>query len=713
MTLKEINQLYNRIAGSLDNREVKDAFDLIQSLISGSREYSFQDKLDEIQETYKRMLHYRMDGVKDPMLEDIYHNILASAYELADRIRLCLLTPASPQSFYTRRRTPPASPETAPEDVYEQLAACYETGNTAGYEEMTRTLFNRIWTEGFLAPAGAAALRRIWNGRNLPFVVQCQAASALTLGLLEFFDKEKLLLLFDAAQVSGSEEVRIRAIIGILLTLYIYRRRTALYPRIAARLSILAEEPGFARTVQAVIPRFILSRETEKINRRLQDEILPELIKLNSGINPDDPADAPAGTNPEWQDILPGTPLEKTLEEIIGLQQEGADLMLSTFLPLKNFPFFRETSHWFLPFTTEHSLCENLPPNEADILGKISAIPFLCNSDKYSLCLSMKQMPGEARRVMLEQFGSHLGEGAEQYKSEWTDSVKTTGIIISQYIQDLYRFFKLYPAHTDFEDIFIWPLDFHNLPLLKPYLCDRENLARIADYYMQRNYFDDALPVYLHLAKSQKDDHILFQKIGYCRQMNGDIPGALEAYLHAGLLDTESKWLLRRIAGCYRSLKQPAEALACYRRYEELSPGYLPVQMSIGHCYLELKDYNEALKYFFKVDYLDAGSHKAWRPIAWCSFLTGRYDQARNYYRKIIREDNPGMHDLLNAGHTEWALQNNRKAINFYLQAIDSGGRNFRKFREQFLRDAPGLIVAGIQDTEVPSMLDHLMYLLA
>ena len=43
MTLQEINKAYNRIVGSLDSKELKNAFDSLQALIAGSREYSFQD----------------------------------------------------------------------------------------------------------------------------------------------------------------------------------------------------------------------------------------------------------------------------------------------------------------------------------------------------------------------------------------------------------------------------------------------------------------------------------------------------------------------------------------------------------------------------------------------------------------------------------------------------------------------------------------------
>ncbi|MDR1919063.1 MAG: tetratricopeptide repeat protein [Tannerellaceae bacterium] len=719
MTLQEINQAYNRIIGFLDNKELKSAFDSLQSFISGSREYAFQDKLNEMQETYKNMLRYRMDGVKDPMQEQIYRRIRSSSYELADQLRHSLLTAASPLSFYSRRRSLQLMRDVRLNELQAELSAHYQNGHSAKYEEVLSLLFHKIWASDLFTPDDSAAVKKLWANPKLPFTVACQVVSALILGLQAAFDKEKLLLLFDAAHLPASEEVRMRALIGILLTLYIYRKRTSLHPKIADRLATLAEEPGFAQKLRTITLRFILARETEKITRKLQDEIIPEMIKLSPKINKkinlsDFSPEQPEEMNPEWKDIFSDASLGKKMEEFSELQQEGADIMHSTFIHLKNFPFFREMSNWFLPFTAEHSLFGNhfkTDSRETAILETMTEVSFMCNSDKYSLYFSMMQLPDEARRMMMGQFNSQAAEMMEQNKEELISKRNKAEIIAGQYIQDLYRFFKLYPARLDFEDVFIWPLDFHNLSILQPYLSDEESLTSIAEYYLRKNYFDDALTIYSRLAKTQKENEMLFQKIGYCRQMRGNLREALEAYLHADLLNSGSKWLIRRIAGCYRSLKQPAEALTYYRRYEELSPNNLPVQINIGHCHLELKAYNEALKYYFKVDYLDAKSHKAWRPIAWCSFLTGRYDQARNYYRKIIKEDNPGMHDFLNAGHTEWALQNNKKAVDFYLQAIRKEEGNFYKFKEQFIQDIPDLLVAGIEEAEVPLMLDQLKYL--
>ena len=89
-----------------------------------------------------------------------------------------------------------------------------------------------------------------------------------------------------------------------------------------------------------------------------------------------------------------------------------------------------------------------------------------------------------------------------------------------------------------------------NLPIIRPYISDDKSLTVIAEYYLRKNYVKDALPLFEELSVRKPDDDVLFQKIGYCKQLSDDIHGALEAYLHAEMLHTDSKWVLKRIAAC-------------------------------------------------------------------------------------------------------------------------------------------------------------------
>lgn len=716
MTQQEINQACNRAIGSLDNKELKNALDTLQGLISGNQLFYFQDKLDDIQEIYRNMLRYRTEGAKDPMQEHIYRSVQTQTYELTDAIKRVLLTKESTLTYYIHLRNTNLMLFPSFPDVRKQLKTDIEVENYAGYEKNLTDLFNRIWLSDVLNIPEAEEIKALLSDVSLPHLIGCQIVSALTLGLQAMFDNNKIMLLFDAAAHTNNE-IRIRAYIGLLLTFYLYRKRITLYPSIYNRLGLLAEDKQFVKIVRTITLRFILARETEKITRKLQDEIIPEMIKLNARINKKtdftniNPEQLTEGMNPEWMDMLEGSGISKKIEEFSELQQEGADVMHSTFAHLKSFGFFSKIANWFLPFTPHLSLFHNSTSSGKEtgkILGLLGSAPFMCNSDKYSLYLSVMQLPESHRSLMIGQFSSQAEEMMKQNKEELFSNIDNSATIASQYIQDLYRFYKLHPAHLDFDDIFATPLDFHNLDILKPYLSDEESLTIIAEYYLRKNYFSDALAIYERLANEQKENAVLFQKTGYCKQMNGDFEGALEDYLHADIISPD-KWLTRRIAFCYKALKQSEEALKYYLRYDQLQPDNLSVLSNIGHCYLELKDYNEALKYYYKVDYLDSKSHKTWRPIAWCSFLIGKYDQARNYYKKII-EESASSQDYLNAGHTEWALQNLKGALAFYKEAIRLESGDINRFKELFYEDKEDLLVAGIEEEEFPLMLDQLMY---
>ena len=717
MTVQEINKAYNRIEGSLNSKELKNAFDFLQKLIYESKEYSLQDKLTELHDTYKYMLRYRVEGMRDPMQSKIYNDLMASTYELADDLKMRLLLRISSVIYFDRKRIAAYQPLQSYRVLHDELTTAVEVSDYKQVDALQLNLFNQVWLSGRLTREELSDIRDIFADDTIPFSASCQIVSALLLGLQACFDDEKVLLLCDAA-MSGKDEVRARALIAILITLYLYHKRIGFYPAISNRLEALAERGGFVKELRTIILRFILSRETEKITQKIQNEIIPEMMKmspkLNKKINMQDFSIDQLGDemNPDWQNMIENSEFGNKMKEFSELQMEGADVMHSSFIHLKSFPFFSEMGNWFLPFNPHHSAFGSAfgKGSEFDnVLETMALSSFMCNSDKYSLYFSIMQLPEQHRKMMMAQFDSQAMEMIQDRKEEFMPEDKRFEYIVGQYVQDLYRFFKIHPRHLDFLDLFALKLDFHNLPQVKALLSDNESLTIIAEYYLRKGYIDDALVVYERLALSSPDNEELYQKIGYCKQMKEDVQGALEAYLHADLLNGDSKWVIRRIAGCYRALKQPEKALGYYQRYEALSPDNLSVTISIGHCHLELKNFSEALKCYFKVEYLDPESHKAWRPIAWCSFLTGKFEQARNYYGKIMGNA-PSLQDMLNAGHTEWALQNVKGAINFYKMAVEADGGDFHKFMEQFTQDIPDLLSAGIEEQDIPLLLDELRY---
>ena len=713
MTIKDIHTAYAHIISHLDRGAMKDAFDTLTSLIDATGLQTFHTQSDELQNTYRYMLHYYVEGSSDPTRHSIRADIRRRAYELADAVRHEALSDISPATYYSVRRSARYQGlRITP--LLRQVALCAESGDREHGEPAANHLFDLLWTTDFLDPQTASDVRECLHAPTFPADVKTLIVSALLLGLQASFDREKLRLLFDAASLSSPADINVslQALVALCLTLYTYCPRLDLYPEVHDRLEVLAEMPDFRRRLQSIIIRFILTRETEKVAHRMKDEIIPEIMKLTTrGGKPTDFIAELSGEemNPEWVDRMMGQSdkLSAWMREYSEMQEEGIDLLHSTFGPLKRFPFFYEAGNWFLPFTAHHTVFRDRPVDNF-VEGLMHATPFMCDSDKYSLCFSMLYLPDQQRRALSEQLRGDLTQLKEQQAAELGDRGKHEERLIGLYIRNLYRFYKLHPGHADFDDIFERRLDFHRLPVLSPYLSDAETLLRIAEVYLRKGYPDDARPIYEELLRrGEGDSEMLHQKLGYCLQSVGKVDDALREYLRAEMINPDSKWLLRRIAACYRNLKQPDRAVEFLLRHDRLEPDNLSVLLHIGHCYLEQKRYDEALKYYFKVDYLDPTHAKAQRGVAWCSFVLGKYEQARATYRKLIA-DHPQPEDYLNAGHTEWAMHNVKSAYAYYRQAI--AGEGFDSFSTQLEADRHALIRAGIAREEIAMMMDELRY---
>jgi len=383
---------------------------------------------------------------------------------------------------------------------------------------------------------------------------------------------------------------------------------------------------------------------------------------------------------------------------------------------LKMFPFFNELSNWFMPFFVSNPAVEEAfegtSQMNGDLLKIIDKAPIFCNSDKYSFCFSLQNMPEENRQFMAGGMTAEMNMLDEMNsQDELIEPGKKAALVSNRFVQDLYRFYRLHPRKNDFEDIFSWPFDFHNKHILAGILKDDDKILRnIAEFYFLKDYFGEASEIFSYLLKHEKNGE-LFQKLGYCRQRMNNYEKALEAYKKAELYDLNRKWNLNKIALCYRNLKQPEKALEYYRLSESMDAESLATQLNIGHCLLELGEYEEALKCYFKVEYLKPGNKKVWRPIAWCSFVTGKKEQAEKYFQRLI-DNVPNKHDWMNMGHVQWCMGRRKVALEYYKKSIAQDEFSESLFFEVFKEDLPFLLEQGVDKEDVPIMLDRLRYLL-
>ncbi len=738
MNETEIKNSHNTICQLLAERKLKPAFDLLEKMIGSNGLGELTDQQLDLEQNYRFMLKYTVEGITDPERQKIYQHILVSTFELADLCADSLKMKFSSSLEFQKKRGFARMSIDNISDYFATLESFHlenelrsliednsidkkrEHEETNHYQKLIN-LFYHYWFRNRLTESECVSFNNYIRNDHIPVHERAFLVTAITLSQLLFFDEQKLELLFEGYE-SDQDEVNQRALTGLLLSLYLYDKRIFLFPAITSRLKLLYEKNSFKRHLEKILLQLIGSKETEKIQKKLQDEILPEMMKLSPNLRNKLSLEALLGDalnedkNPEWRDIMKDSPgLMDKMEELSEMQMKGADIFMTSFSNLKNFPFFNELTNWFIPFYPNHPelIRSSSLEDDADnrkLYDLLMKTPVLCNSDKYSFCFSMQTIPAEYKKMMFDTLSAEFDQLIEsESENDLISRDQKAEAISGQYIRDIYRFYKLHPQREGFENIFSWSFDFHNKNVFLDLLNeDLQLLRNIAEFYFAKNYYHEASEIYEKLLQNSEEAEII-QKLAFCFQKLDNYELALSYYLKADLYDQNRAWNLKKIALCYRHLKKPHLALEYYLQTVALEPENLGVHISIGHCRMELKQYDEALKSYFKVEYLSPGNKKIWRPIGWCSLLLGKKKQSEQYFKMLV-DDTPNKFDLMNMGHVQWCLGKRKIALDFYKQSINDADMSEIEFMDAFHEDLDHLLRQGVDPDDVPIMLDQLRY---
>jgi Tfp pilus assembly protein PilF len=721
-----LNEQYRQIVSLIYQQRLKEAISELSNYLQGGPDWTLYSELERIRTSYNYMLQYMRQNIIDPDRNKLYTKLLADVLSVADQSRIIKIMPVSTRFYYNMRNyLLSLSPHSIKsqlmemESYTEDIAVANLLQNEPGkadkvrerHEKAQQILFILIWTNSLWKAADEEEAQEALKSVLIPVYDICLFVSAVTMSLMECFDPRKLFWLFNACGHS-SPLVNQRAMVGLAFVFQMYHQRLHLYPEIISRLSLMNEDPRFGEALNRIQIQMIRSQETVKIDKKMREEIIPEMIK-SANISKmkfdfDENDEEGNDHNPDWAFNIKNSALEDKLREMSELQMEGADVYMSTFSQLKSYPFFKTIANWFYPFDKEHSsvVKELGNANDNSILELILGSGFFCDSDKYSMCFTIMHLPKMQRDAMVAQLSDQQMNMVmdEQKSAEMKKLSEREDILSNQYIHDLYRFFKLYPRRHEFHDIFNEPLKLHTYSALKPILDRPEYFRNLADYYFRKEYYMPATELYNKLLEMTGDDAELYQKIGYCLQKEKKYDQAIIAYQRADMIKPDNIWTNKHLASCYRLNKEYEKALEYYKKIEDVEPENKTLLFHMGSCLTELGRDEEALNYFFKLDFIDSNSMKTWRAIAWCSFISGKLEQAEKYYKKILRHK-PQAPDYMNAGHVAWIMGNMERTIELYKKSVESiHGR--QQFISIFNKDKSILIQKGIDKNDIPLMLD-------
>lgn len=726
----------------VSEKKIKQSLDILSDMISMASNGDLRDEFENLAMTYRNMVTYTIEGIKDPQRNKVYIKLIQSILDLADRVRQDILSHFSGWNTYwvkqqaekEQKLTGKTIAETVDDLIFKsdldewlklssEINPNPESDLSKKHKKLIKNIFNHLWLTDYYGEAEESLINIFLHSEKFRWYESCIFTSAITLSAMRTWQLEKILHLI-AIYEAGQEQVMERALSGLILSLHYYNERVMLYPEISSMITKMSKMPGFREHCRIIVLQIIRSRETEVLSRKLSEEILPQVAKLRPRIEEkldlDNilPKDFNEDKNPDWSEMFTGSEeIFKTMEELTKLQMEGADVYMSAFANLKNFDFFMELQNWFVPFYPDHEVVDEifrdeiLGPGTNEMAEAMYKTPFICNSDKYSLVLNLKYLPSSQKSMMLKVFQMEL-EGLQQSEDvdSATDPYLKFRTNVTQYLQDIYRFFKLSPYRREFEDVFEGKLDIYNSEFFRLACDGAEAEAGLADYFFSKDFYEDALELFVRQLKERPDDAQLYEKIGFCYQNNSDFDEALKYYRKAELIDRKP-WTVKKIGFCLRRLGRKEEALEYYQQAGDLEPGNLHTTLMTGHCHLDLKEYEKALQFYFKIEYNDPGNINILRPIAFCYLAIGKFAESEKYYEKLSA-GKLNAHDFINMGHLSLCTGKKKEAIDLYKKSISSGEMTLEKFMAIFAEDRNMLISLGVNNDDLPIMLDYLRYII-
>lgn len=722
MLIKEIESAKNKIYRSIEEKRIFDVFNQIEELLSLGSSPNLVPKLKNLRTTYEYMTQYMLQGVLDPQRDKLYSDLIKSLYEITDIMIDDFMINEASDYLYDKRRYYRLKGETSlfknvellkqEQEKYQLLkeAKVEDTQlitSLKNIENIQEEIFGIVASSFTLTNEDYQLINRLLNEDEFGYITTSLVISALTLSTLNFYSEKKIITLLDRYTLSSNEEVKQRALCGALILMYMHRNQVNMSDNIEKRVNLFSEDYRFCQDVRHQFLQFIRSMETEKISDIFTKEIIPEIIKLTPEIKnkillediSDENIVEMFDKNPEWEKKLEDSGITKRIKELNEMQVEGSDVLLSTFSSLKSYPFFNKISNWLRPYTNENSEIYSNIKKEGKYGEMFEKSMFMCNSDRYSFALTLSQISHQ--RNMFNNIPDDI-----DINEMFRDNVDIKGGVAKNistlYIQDLYRLFKL--SKFKLTNIFDYHINLFEVDVLKPIFDEEETLRLIGEFYLKKEYFLFAQPYFKTLITRNVTDAVLYQKLGYCKQMLKDYEGAIVEYKKADNI-SEDFWTIHHLALCHRAIGKISKAIEYYKEALAMRPNSMTLELQIGHCYLANEKYEDALKHYYKVDFITEGSLKTWRPIAWCSLMLGKLEQAQTYYDKIL-SNKPKSNDYLNIGHMYLVKNNIKEAYKYYKKSIELNNMNISCFYKTFTEYYHTLIKLGVSENNALILRD-------
>ena len=726
------NPHFNDILRCLRQRKFAQAYEQTQNyLLTHARQGDYEE-LSRIGEDYELLSGYWQRGYDDPQRDRLYEQLLRRLYvfvaniAIHDRIEKSSMLSQAQHTAATKLKDGSVAflrhqleeyvssvamlglePEHQRRQKGEQLHA--------EHQQFMSAVFAAFLTSRQLRDTDVEPLRELLLSPTVDPIDQQHIISALSLSAMNMFCMNKFRLLIDLSQQATIDSVRQRALVGWVLSAE--ESLTTVYPEVKTAIKELCASEQCRRELTELQLQMIYCMLADDDSQTIKNEIMPDLMKGNNltitrrGIVEVDESSLEDILHPDASEADMER-MEASMKKMAEMQRQGSDIYFAGFSQMKRFPFFSDIANWFVPFYPQHPLIANIWNNTkgSKFLQIITRMGAFCDSDKYSFVLAFEQVLSHLPQSMLQMIergeASPMAVGGEVPLEEQ----RQPAFIRRSYLQNLYRFFRLFNQRSEFSN----PFDPDRVAFFASRLYQNtqleENMVQVASFLMKHNMGKQALSVLDNLTPQHHglSYHLLMgQMLTAQPSIASDRRQTASAhYREAMRIMPQHQRALMGFARASFAEGNYEEALDTFNQLHELTPDNMGIELNITVCLIQQGRVEEALKPLHRLHYMDADNDSVTRVLAWALTLTGSYEQANKLYERLTGTGHPHNDDLLNYGYCLWLQKKLGEAITNFKRYVGQSEAD-NALEQEFLTAEHDVLKAhGISDIEIQLMLD-------
>ena len=718
-----VEEILSKAINCLMDRRLSNAIEVLDQLYVQRPSLMGHSEFEAIKTDYQLMVDYMGRGFSDSHRESLYNTLLQRLYRVAADLEIswrCKNVSAYVNSFrvidhlntshdFVRTVLESFVSDIAmlslqPEEMREQKSTeLYDR-----HQSFMNRLFSALWTSCQWTDDDCKFYTELLLSPTVVSTDQQVIVSAISLGAMNQFDINKFKTLVNVYQKATDEHVRQRALVGWVLAVF---EGMDIFPEQDAMIRELCENPAITRELLTLQIQFFYSKDAEKDNDKIQRDIMPDIMR-NSNLTigrlgiMEKEEDAIESILHQDADEKRMEQLEEKVRKMMDMQKQGSDIYFGGFSQMKRFPFFNDMVNWFTPFYLNH-------PALRSVINKLGDTKFLntlmersnfCESDRYSFAFALEQIINQLPADIKDAIGSDamLGPLAESDDTEDAISIRRT------YLQDLYRFFRLYHTANDF----INPFEDNG----------RGDFVADTFFFTYKSFMgtgldDVKLRLASHLYKHQQMTELAellttFQSadpryailMGYTNINMGKAEFAYQFFDYALKTEPDNQWALKGKARAALDAEDYKTAEEVYTELLKLEPGHKNYTMNRCVALLKLGRTSEVREELFRLDYQYPEDMNVKRVLAWAMLSDNSLDKASQLYDTLLAAT-PAHEDYLNAGYCQWAMGNVQRAVELFREWIVKSGKSREQLLEEFRSDADTLEMYGISETDCFLML--------